>query len=144
MNIISRKKVGILVQLAEVDGDYHPLEEKFIIGVAARHGISEAEIQEIKAATEPIGSLGALSYRTCVDYLTDVLQLLPVDGKILPSEVVFCEDIAMRLGFTKKGVDRLIEIIRQKTDLSKGRLGQMLLRIPHGSRPTDLRKEKVN
>ena len=135
MNILNRKKIDILIHLAEADGDYHPIEKSFILKVAERHGISESEVEEIKEAHEPIGSLGALSYNTSIDYLTDVLLLLPVDGKILPSEIVFCQDIALRLGFRKSGVDKLIKYIEDTDNVNPDDLSHWIRKMPHLSRP---------
>lgn len=131
MNAILKKKINILVQLAAVDGSFVQKEKSLIKDICDRNGISKAELNEIMVSPEPIGSLGALSYLTIVEYMTEALLLMLVDGKVLQSEVLFCEDIGLRLGFTKASVDGLIDQIRQQVDIDEASLKKLVAALPH-------------
>ncbi len=54
-----------------------------------------------------------------------------VDGKVLPGEVLFCQDIAMRLGFSKRATDDLIAMVSDKKTISQGRLQRKVKEMPH-------------
>ncbi len=41
------------------------------------------------------------------EYLYNIVQLMKIDSKIYLSEINFCEDMAVRLGFNKKVIGRL-------------------------------------
>ena len=58
---------------------------------------------------EPIGTLGALSENQKFEYLYNAICLMKVDRNISQSEVIFCEDIAIRMGFRKDVVRMLSE-----------------------------------
>ena len=50
-----------------------------------------------------------------LEYLINVLFLTKADGKVLPEEILFCQDIAIKLGFKKAVVDTLLTIINGTT-----------------------------
>ena len=135
MDAVLKKKLNILVRLAEVDGHFAVKERRFIYDVSLRHGVEKQAVDEIIRHPDPIGSLGALSYRTTVEYLTESMILMLVDGKVLPSEILFCEDIGLRLGFTKKSIDSLITRIRQNMNISIEEMRKLVMMLTHPLRP---------
>lgn len=135
MNPVLRKKLSILVHLAESDGEFAPKEKKYIKDISMRHGASNEEVNELIKHPEPIGSLGALSYPMMVEYMTDSLMLMLVDGKVLKPEILLCEDIGLRLGFTKNAVDKLINEIKASIDMSREELMLKVNALPHSSKP---------
>jgi phage I-like protein len=131
VDAILKKKINILIRLAAVDGHFVPKEKHFIQSICQRHGLDRHAVDEIIQGPDPIGSLGALSYKTTVEYLTESMMLMLVDGKVLPSEILFCEDIGLRLGFTKKAIDGLISRIRQNMGISIEEMKKLVVALPH-------------
>ncbi len=136
MDAVLRKKINILIHLAGADGHFDDSERAFIYNICLRHGVDLDTIGDLIADPEPIGSLGALSHATAVDYLTESILLMLVDGKVLPSEVLFCQDMGLRLGFPKVAVDNLIDEIKEDFDISYDELHQLVADLPHPSKST--------
>jgi len=131
MNPILQKKLKILVLLALADKDFAPREREFIENICLRNDLDTGIIDELIKDTTPIGSLGALSYQKSVEYLTDSIMVMLVDGKVLPGEVLFCEDIAMRLGFSKTAADELISLVSEMKTINRDRLERLVYEVPH-------------
>ena len=115
MDIVIKKQLDILIQLAKIDQDYAPKERAFIKNVANKYGVTPQQLKEIENNPESIGSLGALSVNQKLEYLINVLFLTKADGKILTNEVIFCQDVAIKLGFKKAVVDTLLTITNDTT-----------------------------
>lgn len=118
MNIVLKKKISILIHLARVDNDFANIEKSFIEDICIRNGVSSAEFEQLVRNPDPIASLGALSYKQVVEYMSESLSLMIIDNKIRKSEILLCEDIGLRLGFQKKSIDQLIEKLQDNIDLS--------------------------
>ena len=131
VDAILKKKLNILIRLASVDGAFVPKEKQFIRNICERHGLDREAVEEVMANPEPIGSLGAISYKTNVEYLTEILFLMLVDGKVLQSEILFCEDMGLRLGYTKKSIDALINRIKLDLEIDEAKLKRLVLELPH-------------
>jgi len=131
MNPILRKKLKILVFLALADKIFAPEEREFIKSICERHDVDPATIDELQNEPEPIGSLGALSYNKAAEYLTDIILLMLVDGQVLPGEVLFCQDIGIRLGFPIHAVDDLISAVSKQRTITRDRVQEKVLELPH-------------
>ncbi len=131
MDAVLRKKINILIHLAGADGHFDDKERAFIYNICLRHGVELDVIGDLIAEPESIGSLGALSHATAVDYLTESILLMLIDGKVLPSEVLFCQDMGLRLGFPKLAIDKLIEEIKEEFGIKYKELYGHVLALPH-------------
>ena len=109
MDIVTKKKLNILIQLAEADKHFAKSEREMIFKIAIDHGFPEEIVSDLIRNPEPIGSLGALSQSQKLDYLISSVELIFVDQKVFESEVIFFKNIAIKLGFRKNVVDYLIE-----------------------------------
>lgn len=103
MDIITRKQLNILIQLANADKHFSNLEREKIYEIAKKKNFSEQDVKELILNPEPIGSFGALSDDQKFEYLYSAIELMLIDQKIFDSEINFCRDIAHKLGF-KVGV----------------------------------------
>lgn len=108
MDIVTRKKLNILIQLAQVDRDFASSERDLIYRIAEENNYPKEAVNELIANPEPIGTLGALSERQKVDYLLASVELVLADHRVLESEIVFTQHIAIKLGFFKHVVNHLI------------------------------------
>lgn len=111
MDIVTRKQLNILIQLAESDKHFSPIEREKIFQLAEKRQFPLDVVRELIRNPEPIGSFGALSDDQKFDYLFNSIDLMLVDKKIFDSEIIFCRDIAIKLGFRKDVVDFLKEEI---------------------------------
>ena len=94
----------MLIQLAASDNHVAEREAKLIRMIGVANGVTKEEIEEmIKNPGRPIGDLSTLTDDQKFEHLYHLVQMMKVDGQVFKSEIVFCEDIASRLGY-KKGV----------------------------------------
>lgn len=99
-----KEQLNVLIQLAASDQKVADKEAKLIYKIGVSNGIAKDDIDEmLKNPKRPIGDLTTLSNDQKFEHLYHVVQLMKVDGQVFKSEIVFCEDIAARLGY-KKGV----------------------------------------
>ncbi|ELR73572.1 hypothetical protein C900_02657 [Fulvivirga imtechensis AK7] len=99
-----KEQLNVLIQLAASDNKVAEKEAKLIHMIGQSNGISKDEIDDmLKNPGRPIGDLGTLTDDQKFEHLYHVVQLMKVDGQVFKSEIVFCEDVASRLGY-KKGV----------------------------------------
>jgi len=98
-----KKQLNILLQLATIDQTLDQKEKKLIEHLARINNIPQREVDQMLNNLEPIQSFGVLTEDEKFEYLYMVIQLMKIDGQVFKSEIVFCEDIAVKLGY-KKGV----------------------------------------
>jgi hypothetical protein len=134
MNILLKKKLSILIHLAAIDGEFANVEKSFIKEICDRNGVTKAEFEQLVRNPDPIASLGALSYARVVEYMSDSLSLMIVDGKIRQSEVILCEDIGLRLGYQKKHIDVVIKKLKDNTDTTSSEIVRFVEAMPHISK----------
>jgi uncharacterized tellurite resistance protein B-like protein len=115
MDIVTRKKLNLLIQLAEADKHFARSERELIYRIAKERSFSEDEVNELIKNPEPIGSLGALSADQKLDYLLTCIELIFADQKIFDSELNFCRNVAIKLGFKKGIIDYFVENYEQKS-----------------------------
>lgn len=99
-----KEQLNVLIQLAASDNQVAEKEAKLIHMIGQSNGVTKEDIDEmLKNPGHPIGNLNTLTDDQKFEHLYHVVQLMKVDGQVFKSEIVFCEDIAARLGY-KKGV----------------------------------------
>lgn len=106
-----KRQLNILIQLATIDGTLAGKERKLIEHMARVNNIDENEISELLNQPQPIANLANLTEDERFEYLYMVIQLMKIDGQVFKSEIVFCEEIAEKLGFKKKVVAELSKYI---------------------------------
>lgn len=109
MDIVTKKQLNILIQLAEADKHFAKIEREMIFKIARERKFPENEVFELIRNPEPIDSLGALSVDQKFEYLMSSIDLIYIDQNVFESEVIFCKNIAIKLGFKKGVVDYIIE-----------------------------------
>ncbi|UII29388.1 TerB family tellurite resistance protein [Fulvivirga maritima] len=107
MDIVTRKQLNILIQLAEADRNFDSEERELIYKIAKLKNFPEESVEELILNPEPIGTFGALSANQRFEYLYSCIELMVIDEKIFDSEIIFCIDIAIKLDFKKDVVQFL-------------------------------------
>lgn len=108
MDIVTKKQLNILIQLAEADKHFATVEREMIFKIARERKFDEAAVNQLIRNPEPIDTLGALSNDQKFEYLTACLNLILADNKVFENELLFFKGIAIKLGFKKAVVDYLV------------------------------------
>jgi len=98
-----KAELNVLINLAASDKNVAERESKLIHTIGKANGISKEEIDLMLQNPKPITQLTTLTDDQKFEHLYYLIQLMKADGQVFRSEVVFCEQIADRLGY-KKGV----------------------------------------
>ncbi|MCU0419148.1 MAG: hypothetical protein MUC38_05765 [Cyclobacteriaceae bacterium] len=121
MDIVTKKQLNVLIQLAEADKHFAKVERDFILKLAQDRQYPQDQVLALIRNPEPIDGLGALSNDQKFDYLMTCLELVFADQKVFESELIFCRSIAIKLGFRKHIIDFLVENFqtRSREELKK-------------------------
>jgi uncharacterized tellurite resistance protein B-like protein len=98
-----KAELNVLINLAASDRNVAERESKLIHLIAKANGISKEDVDLLLNSPKPIGDINSLTADEKFEHLYQLIQLMKMDGQVFRSEIVFCEQIAERLGF-KKGV----------------------------------------
>lgn len=109
MDIVTKKQLNILIQLAEADKHFAKSERDMIFRIAKERNFSEEEVTQLIRHPEPIDTLGALSSDQKFEYLQACITLIHADHNLFESELIFCKSIAIKLGFKKNAVDFFVD-----------------------------------
>jgi len=115
MDIVTKKQLNILIQLAEADKHFAKIEREMIFKIARERKFPEDVVTELKRNPEPIDSLRALSNDQKFESLMSSIELVFVDHNVFESEIIFCTNIAIKLGFKKGVIDYFIENYGKKS-----------------------------
>ena len=115
MDIVTKKQLNVLIQLAEADKHFAKIEREMIFKIAKDRNFPEQEVNDLIRNPEPIDSLGALSLDQKFEYLMSCIELIFVDENVFESEIIFSKNIAIKLGFKKGVIDYFIENFGKKT-----------------------------
>ncbi|MFN3839627.1 MAG: TerB family tellurite resistance protein [Cyclobacteriaceae bacterium] len=115
MDIITQKQLNLLIQLAEADKHFAKIEREMIFKIARERNFPEEQVLNLIKNPQPIESMGALSMDQKFEYLMSCIDLVFADHNIFESEILFCKNIAIKLGFKKGVVDYFVENYGRKT-----------------------------
>src|SRR5687768_11902774 len=115
MDIVTKKQLNILIQLAEADKHFAKAEREMIFKIAKDRNFPEESVHNLIRNPEPIDTLGALSNDQKFDYLMTTIELVFADHNVFESEIIFSKNIAIKLGFRKGVIDFVIENYGKKT-----------------------------
>ncbi|UXP33157.1 TerB family tellurite resistance protein [Reichenbachiella agarivorans] len=105
MNI--KSQLSMLIGLANIDNDFADDEMDMIYMVGKANGVPESEIEDLLKNPVPLPPLGTMSDDEKFEYLFNVVQLMKIDKEVFLSEVKYCEDVAVKLGFKKAVIAEL-------------------------------------
>lgn len=101
-----------LIRLALIDHDFSVPERQQIMAVAKANKIPEEEVnnlieKHLNSKDEIALEIPSLSSEERFEYLYNIVQLMKIDSEIFLSEIRFCEDMAIKLGYNKKVISEL-------------------------------------
>ena len=115
MELEIKKKLNILVQLAESDNHFAEAEWDVISQAARINNFPIEGVFEIMRKPEPIGVIEKLDNDTRFEYLHTCVELIMADHKLYDCELAFCKNIASKLHLKEEAVDFLVEHFEKKT-----------------------------
>ena len=104
---MGKEQLNMLINLAASDNMIAEKEARHIRIIGQAAGLSMEEVDEMLKTPTAVGNLTHLTDDEKFEYLYNVIQLMKIDGQVFKSEIVFCEQIAERLGYKKKVVGEL-------------------------------------
>ena len=105
-----KNQLNILIQLAEADKHFAPVEKEMIYKIAEANGSTQAVVNDLIRNPIPIGNLTELSENEQFDYLWTCARLIFVDKKIFDAELNFAKNIATKLGFQSEIIDFMVKV----------------------------------
>jgi hypothetical protein len=98
-----KAELNVLINLAASDKTVADRESKLIHMIGKANGIPSEDITKMIQNPKPISNVDSLTSDQKFEHLYYLIQLMKMDGQVFRSEIVFCEQIAEKLGY-KRGV----------------------------------------
>lgn len=114
---MSRTSLAILIELANRDGEIDESEIKLIHQIAKAHNHTEEEVNELIENTPTI-DYDKLSNDERFEMLYDLVRLMKVDGKIFDDEILYCLDVARKLGYPMEAIMELYGLVHANLKLT--------------------------
>ncbi len=114
---MSRTSLAILIELANRDGEIDQTERKLISQIGAAHNHTEEEIEEIIKNTPTI-DYDLLTSEERFEMLYDLVRLMKVDGKIFDDEILYCLEVARKLGYPMEAIMELYGLVHANLKLT--------------------------
>jgi uncharacterized tellurite resistance protein B-like protein len=104
MDQVLRRKINLLIHLANADGHFDVSEKAFIKDLLIERGIDHHKLENFESAG--LGDLHTIVEKEQALYWA--LQLIKADGAIHSDEIAFCKAIAFRLKFLPEVIDEYL------------------------------------
>ncbi len=107
-----RNHLKALVQISIIDRDFGEPEKTYVYTIGKANKMSVEEIDQIvkevleSKDNEDVNFAGLMTEER-FDYLYDIVQLMKIDGEVFLTEIKYCEDIAEKLGYSRKVVKKM-------------------------------------
>lgn len=102
-----KSQLSALIGLAKIDDDFADQEKSLIYMLGKANGMTEGEIDHLIDDPEEMAPLSTLSDDDRFEILYNVVQLMKVDREVYLSEIKYCEELALKLGYNKKVISEL-------------------------------------
>lgn len=93
----------MLINLAASDSRIEEKESKLIHLIGTANGLTKDEVNQLIEKPLPITDLNTMTTDEKFEHLYNLIQMMKMDGQVFKSEILFCENIATKLGY-KRGV----------------------------------------
>ena len=114
---MSKTSLSILIELANRDGEIDESERKLIHQIGFAHNHTEEEINELMDTTPSI-DYDKLSSDERFEMLHDLIRLMKVDGKIFDDEILYCLEVARKLGYPMETIMELYGLVHANLKLT--------------------------
>jgi hypothetical protein len=98
----SLSQMKLLINMARIDGNVGEREKNYIINIGRAHGIYPDQINSLFNQQHDLIIPKNTSADQRFDYLISVVQLMKIDERMYKEEIIFCSEIANKLGYDKQ------------------------------------------
>lgn len=116
-----KAELNVLINLAASDRNVADRESKLIHMIGKANGISTDEINLMLQNPKPIDNMNTLTNDEKFAHLYYLIQLMKMDGQVFRSEIVFCEQIADKLGYKKAVVGEISQHVYSDPSITADR-----------------------
>ena len=116
-----KAELNVLINLAASDRNVAERESKLIHMIGKANGIPTEEINVMLQNPKPIDKIDTLTNDEKFAHLYYLIQLMKMDGQVFRSEIVFCEQIAERLGYKKAVVAEISQHVYSDPSITADR-----------------------
>jgi uncharacterized membrane protein YebE (DUF533 family) len=116
-----KAELNILINLAASDKNVADRESKLIHTIGKANGITKEVIDDMLQNPQPIGAINSLTADEKFAHLYYLIQLMKMDGQVFRSEIVFCENIAEKLGYKKAVVAEISQHVYSDPSITADR-----------------------
>lgn len=116
------EQLKALAQLANSDGEIDERELQLIFRIGEAHGMSRDGIQEIIDNPGQLGDLKSLDEDDKFEFLYSIIQLMKIDDEIYNEEVLYCQKIAMKLGYGLGAVMEMYPLVHKNVVIREEKL----------------------
>lgn len=110
MNDLSRMK--LLINLAKVDGQIADKEKNHLITIGRANGIYPDEIYPLFTQSHQVVVPADLSDDDKFDLIFNLIQLMKLDERMYREEIVFCGQVAAKLGYDRNVMFELLSHVK--------------------------------
>ncbi len=102
----------LLINLAKVDGQIADKEKNHLIAIGRANGIYPDEIYPLFTQSHDVVVPDNLSADEKFELLVSLIQLMKLDERMYREEIVFCGQVADRLGYSKHVMFELLSLVK--------------------------------
>jgi uncharacterized membrane protein YebE (DUF533 family) len=121
MTFNKQTELNVLINLAASDSKIEEKESKLIHMIGKASGLTREEVDQLIKNPKPITTLSAMTNDEKFEHLYYLIQMMKMDGHVFKSEIVFCENIAEKLGYKKSVVMELSQHIYSDPSITADR-----------------------
>ena len=117
LNLFKQGKVSAhshmknLIEMAMADGRFDDSEEKFLLKLASKHGVSKKKIEEIRNNEMEVEFVLPSNEKEKFNQLFELVNMMVIDQHIDHSELRLCVMLARKFGYTDDKVEELVDSI---------------------------------
>lgn len=93
------QQLQLLVNLAQIDGRVAEREKTYIRNIGYANGFADADIEEMIEQRHPLIIPNDLDDDEKFSYIFSLVQLMKIDERMYKEEILFCAQVASRLGY---------------------------------------------
>src|SRR5687768_14649598 len=116
-----KSELNVLINMSASDRNVASRESKLIHTIGKANGIAKDEVDSMLQNPRPIGGIDSLTIDEKFEHLYRLIQLMKMDGQVFRSEVVFCEQIAEKLGYKKAVVGEISQHVYSDPSITSDR-----------------------
>ena len=116
-----KAELNVLINLAASDNHVADRESKLIYLIGKANGIPKDEISQMLKSPQPVHGTTSLTPDQKFEHLYNLIQMMKTDGQVFRSEVIFCEQMAEKLGYKKSVVGEISQHVYSDPSITADR-----------------------